>query len=207
MPLLSVLVHLDDGMTEADAPWEPCHRTEWCAAGADHVSFSLINAETPYLYGKSNRGFGLILSPHVVGRPGGVMCSYSSDGGTWGAGMGCHGDPPSADGACRPDSPPELCYCTLRRYWGCVFPPHALEEMMTVQVRRSHGYYNEVVINSTFWARHLPGILEAFVDFGNGRRQAQTAHTAFHQRFRRALDEREVPLLSWTPQDGFIQLP
>ena len=79
MPLLSVLVHLDDGMTEADAPWEPCHRTEWCAAGADHVSFSLINAATPYLYGKSNRGFGLILSPHVVGRPGGVMCSYSSE--------------------------------------------------------------------------------------------------------------------------------
>ena len=71
-----------------------------------------------------------------------AVCANS--GGTWGAGMGCHGDPPSADGACRPDSPPELCYCTLRHYWGCVFPPHALEEMMTVQVRRSHGYYNEV---------------------------------------------------------------
>ena len=205
-----VLVHLDDGMTTDGAPWTPC-LTGWCAAiGSDHQSCSLINQGVPHLYSKHAPwyGFGLVLSSDVLQRhrQGGILCSYAQDGGTWGPDAGCHGDAPAGDPHCDPDSPPWLCHCTLERWWGCVFPPGALDQMMRVQLQRNRQGYNEVVVNSTFWRLQLPGIVEAFVDFGGGAAEARSAHGRFHRHYQGRLGGKEVPLLNWAAPVGFAYL-
>ena len=203
-----VLVHLDDGMTASAAPWEPC-MTGWCAAiGSDHESCTLINRELPHLYSSSYHAFGLVLSGRILQqyRPGGVLCTYAQDGGTWAPDAACRGEPPLNDSRCASDSPPSLCFCTLQRWWDCVFPPHSLEDMLQTQIGQNPGGYNEVVINSTFWRSQLPAIIEAFVDFGGGEVEARRAFKGFHRRYQGQLGGREVPLLRWTSDDGFQYL-
>lgn len=123
------------------------------------------------LFSPSTGGF--ILSPTV--GPALINCAYRVDAGTIGADKNCvesgHPSPPCVAGCSRDGSEPPWCTESTdegawdrEMLWGiCPFPASQLERMMSLQLERNHGSYNEISFNPDAWERHLP--------------QTSTAHT------------------------------
>lgn len=131
-----VLVHMKDNLEDSGGGmgWRPC-RTGWCA-GVDHMSCSIINADTRSVFGGG--GGGVVLSPATP-----IACGYTADGGTQGKPGGCA---------------PERCW--PGHWWGCSWAPDQMQQMLDAQ--GGHGY-NEVVVSSRDWEAGLPDVVEAII--------------------------------------------
>jgi hypothetical protein len=143
-----LLVHCFDGTEGADAPWKPC-TTGTCNQFQWWWSASFINLVQPDLIGTA----GIILAPEYTK----VECSWDTDMGSMNSGCG---DKKHLDGTTE-HTP---------------YPPNRTEEMLNISMTPDSSQhaaglalgvpvYNEVVVNSTWFIRHLPGSIEAIVYF------------------------------------------
>lgn len=183
-----LLVKMMDNMADDwDEPWHACRPPAWCS-GTDHVSASLVNRRLPHLYTEEHPGppdVGFVLSPRVT-----FYCAMVADGGTISA----------PHGGCD-----ERCTCGAPDCYYCVFHPEQLADFVRAHEREAPASYSEVVILREVWEGALPASIEAVICT---RLSDCTAARDVHRRFLLAyqLSGAQVPLLRYSPEDGFTQV-
>ena len=186
-----LIVHQFDGQEAHPKRWLPCPSTKtWCAKFRDRFAASLINAQLPYVF---NDAGGLIfrMFPSSANR---IFCSFGGDGGT----MTNMCRPPGETATCLPgcwrDKPN---WCTPTKTYQCAFKPGDLGMMQHSHLtQRDPAHYNEVILSTEHYVRHLPRSLEAmFVqdlqssDYHDTRR----AHSLLLEEY--GLTAQDIPLL------------
>ena len=198
-----VLVHTFDQTERESAPWWPCDAPNaWCYAFRDRLCASLANARQPRLVTQKSTA-GLVLSPSIP-----LLCSYPSDGGT----MEKLCTPPAPTGcvpgcSAKGSGEPQWCahaaaWSTSQSaaIWDCAFRPTDLEAMLRHHAQRFEP--NEVVVDTSTWARDLPELVVAIVflvgsglsgrQLNAGERQARDVHA----RMLAAFPQRPTPLVT-----------
>ena len=188
--LAGVLVHQFDGQEAMPEQWLPCpETTSWCSAFRDRFATSLINARAPYLF-NNNGGLLFRMFPPSTNR---IFCSYAGDGGT----MTTACDPPGESESCLPGCWTSVGgggpnWCTPSRPWQCAFRPEDLGAMLQLHMG-GQGHYNEVILSTADYVRHLPFSLEAMFVLDPGDEATRHAHALFLARY--GLSASDVPLL------------
>lgn len=186
------------GAETAEA-WLPCDARAWCGGFSGRFSASIINRHQNTIF-HSQTTAGIVISPHT-----GIHCSYPFDGGTMQ--KLC---PPDAPSGCFPGCATELGeanWCAhddawffeaSANIWNCAFRPADLEAMLRHHLLHRVGQYNEVVVDTTSYARNLPGSLLAVFFLsqsvggsGESEWKARDVHRRFHDRF----PDARVPLV------------
>jgi len=200
--LAGILVHMFDLLGRSlDQPWLPCREDNWCYKYSDRLSFSIINAELPYLFNQKYAA-GFIASPTKAD----LLCSWFIDYGT----MDKLCDPPGVRNDCLPGcwvGTPNWCSGQPDHIWDCAFPPSLTKEMLENHMMRMGrtgqrhlgAAYNEVILSWKSLVRNLPESIEAFffVDWG-----AEDLARRAHERFLNDHPGSKVPLLFMDMQDG-----
>lgn len=145
---VGLLVHCFDGTEDHDAAWKPC--TEGgCNQFQWWWSASIINQVQHDLLGTA----GIILHPKYAK----VECSWDTDMGSMNSGCG---DKDNLEGLTEKDP------------WG----PDHLKDMLEISMQQDNAQhkagaalgipvYNEVIVNSSYFIKHLPGSIAAVVYF------------------------------------------
>ena len=187
--MAGVIVHQFDGQEDAVKRWLPCPIDAWCSEFSDRFAASVINKRAAYLF---NTDGGLIfrMSPGHLNR---IYCSFQADGGS----MTATCLPPGASDTCLPgcwkDQPN---WCTQERPWQCAFRPEHLGTMMQMQEDTHSAVYNEIILSTEHFMRHLPSSLEAMFVTSPSDMQTRRAHRQFLDTY--SLTAREIPLLLYT---------
>ena len=149
-----VLVRQIDALNDAQRPWRPCPKGQWCANLGDRWASSILNtwARKLYLYDKG----GFILAPTAR-----LFCACPED---------CNSqdkvcDKLYGDEECTPGCFPKKQQCTPGgAAYSCSFPPKELKFALEAQQGTDsfRGRNNEMVLDVRSIVHGLPNSIEGF---------------------------------------------
>jgi hypothetical protein len=201
-------------------PWVPLPANPT----GDRHSASMVTKRHPYIFAcfachanfRFNPGLVLTPSPATLSR---LMCSYSSDPGSWKFQCRPSGRNETPGHVCRPGCQARPCGKNPPyRFWGCSWEADNLGGMMRMHDTFSHGYhgpiephpleqlYNELVFSSTGvdeWEPDLPQLVEAvFVQARSNNASKLNGwdlRNNLQQQMGASGQTREIPLVEYDP--------
>lgn len=208
-----VLVHVIDGRENPNEAWRPSVPSQ--PEQEESWTEFYLKQSASFVYagqaaGASDRGiplfgygFGLIFRPGAVNR---LFCGFGSDAGGHGI---CHPVSEFCKPGCSSTSTDKYCDPQTMREepnnqaGTCDGLPWRMADFGTfLQKAAFNGFYNEIIIDSRWWDRHLPHSVE-FMYYGTADASVAINTKAVHRHFlqKYKLTEDEFPLLQMDKND------